>query len=370
MGKKYSQWVAMLAITKGALKAIFRSPSAVIFSIAFPLIFILVFGFIGGGGGAPNYKLVLESNSDTSNSVIAALKSIPNVKIVVPPSKDELASDLKKGRITGVIGVYKNASMDSISPYRITFRSTTASGDKLSTFLPFLENVIGKIDATTYQGRKTYAKLQTPDIEEVRKYRTIDFILPGQLGFSLLSAGVFGVAFLFFNLRQTLVLKRFYATPINRSMIVLGEGLARVIFQLLTAVVIIGIGRFAFNFTLVNGWVTFIEILLLSFLALLVFMGFGFIISGVAKNESSIPPFANLITLPQFLLAGTFFSIDVFPSWLQPICRVLPLTYFNNAMRKIAFEGAHLTDTLPELGVIALWGVLVYAVAIKVFKWE
>jgi ABC-2 type transport system permease protein len=99
-------------------------------------------------------------------------------------------------------------------------------------------------------------------------------------------------------------------------------------------------------------------------------MGFGFIISGVAKNESSIPPFANLITLPQFLLAGTFFSIDVFPSWLQPICRVLPLTYFNNAMRKIAFEGAHLTDTLPELGVIALWGVLVYAVAIKVFKWE
>jgi ABC-2 type transport system permease protein len=370
MKKNYNQWVAMLAISKGALKAIFRSPSAVLFSIAFPLIFILVFGFIGGGGGIPNYRIVLARDSDTTNRVIAALKTIPNVKFITPASDDELESDLKKGRITGVLGVYKNNPSDSLAPYRITFQSTTASGDKLSTFLPFMENVVNKIDKQLYPGRKSYAKFEQPQIAEVRKYRTIDFILPGQLGFSLLSAGVFGVAFLFFNLRQTLVLKRFYATPIRRGFIVLGEGLARVIFQLVTAVVIIGIGTFAFKFTLVNGWLTFLEILVLSFIALLVFMGFGFIVSGLAKSESSIPPFANLITLPQFLLAGTFFNIDVFPSWLQPFCRILPLTFFNDAMRKIAFEGAHLTDTAFEIGIILLWGVVVYAIAIKVFKWE
>jgi ABC-2 type transport system permease protein len=76
----------------------------------------------------------------------------------------------------------------------------------------------------------------------------IDFILPGMLGFSLLSAAVFGVAFLFFSLRQQLVLKRYYATPISKKYIVLGEGLARVIFQLITAVVIIGIGKLVFSF--------------------------------------------------------------------------------------------------------------------------
>ncbi len=64
-----------------------------------------------------------------------------------------------------------------------------------------------------------------------REYTMIDFILPGMLGFSLLSAAVFGVAFVFFNLRQTLVLKRFYATPINRKNIVFGEGLSRVMFS-------------------------------------------------------------------------------------------------------------------------------------------
>jgi ABC-2 type transport system permease protein len=207
-------------------------------------------------------------------------------------------------------------------------------------------------------------------VEQVRKYQMIDFILPGQLGFSLLSAGVFGVAFMFFNLRSTLVLKRFFATPIQRTYIVLGEGLARVLFQLLTAVVIILAGYFFFGFTLIHGWITFLEMLFLSFLGVLVFMGMGFIVSGLAKNESTIPPFANLITLPQFLLGGTFFSVDLFPKWLQPISNALPLTHLNTALRSVAFEGQHLWDVREEIGILILSGIVVYAVAIKVFKWE
>ena len=166
------------------------------------------------------------------------------------------------------------------------------------------------------------------------------------------------------------MLKRFFATPINRSYIVTGEALSRILFQLITAITILLIGHFIFNFTLVNGWITFVELLFLSFLGLMVFMGFGFIVSGLSKNESSIPPFANLITLPQFLLSGTFFTIDAFPSWLQPICRVLPLTHLNDAMRNVAFEGAHLTDCGKQIGILLLWGVAAYVVAIKVFRWE
>jgi len=204
----------------------------------------------------------------------------------------------------------------------------------------------------------------------IREYKTIDFILPGQLGFSLLNSGVFGVAFVFFNLRNTLVLKRFFATPISRTYIVLGEGLARVIFQMLTAIVIIVAGRFLFGFTLINGVETLLEMLVLSFLGLLVFMGMGFIVSGIAKNDSSIPPFANLLTLPQFLLGGTFFPADVFPKWLQPISKAMPLTHLNTAMRAVAFEGQNLWELRNEMGILLLWCVVIYAVAIKVFKWE
>jgi len=139
---------------------------------------------------------------------------------------------------------------------------------------------------------------------------------------------------------------------------------------MITAVVILLIGYLAFNFTLVHGIITFFELLLLSLEGLIVFMGFGFIVSGLAKNESVIPPFANLITLPQFLIGGTFFSTDAFPTWLKTIADVMPLKHLNDAMRNVAFEGAHLNDCLKQIGIIGLWGVAVYFVAIKVFRWE
>lgn len=368
MPQSYNQLRAMLAITKASFRAMLRSPSAIVFSIFFPLIFILVFGFIGGSGGF-TYKIVLNPKSDTANALYKALKQNSYVRFITPANDAALESDLVKGRLTGMLNITKNPH-DSAGQYAVQFTSTTASADRFTTFLPLLENTIRKIDKKLYAAQPTYAQLLEPQIRTVREYRTIDFILPGQLGFSLLSAGIFGVAFLFFNLRQQLVLKRFFATPIRRGYIILGESLSRVIFQMLTAVIIVLIGHFAFRFTLVHGFLTFVEIMILSFIALLVFMGFGFIISGLAKTESSIPPLANIITLPQFLLAGTFFSIDAFPSWLQPISKALPLTYYNDAMRKISFEGAHLSDCLLQIGVLAGWGMVAYTVAIKVFRWE
>jgi len=150
----------------------------------------------------------------------------------------------------------------------------------------------------------------------------------------------------------------------------LGEAMARITFALIGALFIIMIGHFAFDFTLVNGFTTVLEMLTLSLIGVIIFMGFGFVVSGIAKNESSVPPIANLITLPQFLLSGTFFSINAFPAWLQPVCRILPLTFLNDAMRKVAFEGANLFDVSHQILILLLWGVGIYAVAVKTFKWE
>ena len=372
MPEQYSQTRAMLAITKGSFRAIFRSPSAVVFGFAFPLVFILVFGFIGGGNRGPTYRIAIDKASDTTNALFDSVACNPNIRIVRYAKDTELEAELVKGRLAGVLRIEKNSLGTAQPPYLIHFRSTTASADRFPQFLSLLDNINNRVSNAVLGNRPVYAQLEMKegDIKEVRQYKTIDFILPGQLGFSLLSAGVFGVAFVFFNLRQTLVLKRFFATPIRKSYILLGEGISRVMFQLITAIVILLIGHFAFQFTLVHGWVTMLELLVLSLVGLIVFMGFGFVVSGVAKNESTIPPLANLFTLPQFLLAGTFFSIDNFPRWLQPICRVLPLTHLNDAMRNVAFEGAHLTDCWKQLGILALWGIAIYALAIKVFKWE
>jgi ABC-2 type transport system permease protein len=369
MPAKYSQIRAMLAITKGSLKAILRSPSAVVFSIAFPLIFILVFGFIGGGNGKTSVKIAMDQGSDTSSSIYAALSQINSIKIV---KGDEafLLQELEKGRITAKVLIAKTGLISPAYTIKIT-SSGAVMPQNIQLLQSVLNGVIAGMNQKYFAGNQTIARVDAT-ISQIpgRAYKTIDFILPGQLGFSLLSSGVFGVAFLFFNLRQQLVLKRFYATPIRRLYIILGEALSRVIFQLITAIIIISIGHFAFQFTLVNGWWTFLDIMILSFIALILFMGFGFVVSGLAKNESTIPPFANLITLPQFLLAGTFFSIENFPKWMQPFCNILPLTHFNNAMRNISFEGTSLLATWPDIAVLLIWIVIIYALAFKIFKWE
>jgi len=363
--KTYSQFTAMMAIAKASLRSIFRSPSAVIFSFLFPIIFILVFGFLSST--APVIRMVFASSSSNHNELYKKMVEGNNLKILTQPEVQS-KQDLEKGHITAIVNI-KELSPSLYPRYIVELTTSTAAVDRIGILQSIIQKAIGELDRDSIPGKKTYAFIQKTTLPG-RVYRTIDFILPGQLGFSLLSAGVFGVAFVFFNLRQTLVLKRFFATPIRKSFIVFGEGLGRIIFQLITAIVILGIGYFAFNFTLVNGWTTFAELLVLSLIGLLVFMGFGFIVSGLASSESAIPPFANLVTLPQFLLAGTFFQVDNFPVWLQPICRILPLTYLNEAMRNVAFEGAHLSDCLPQLKFLLIWGICLYAIAIKVFKWE
>jgi ABC-2 type transport system permease protein len=368
---QYSQIKAMLAITKASLRGIFRSPSAVIFSFVFPFIFILVFGFIGDNAGVPVYKIAIAKNCDTTNALFDSIKASNRIRIARFINDKELRSSLVKGRIAGIFTIQKTGK--DAPPYIYSIKSTTASSDKWPQLMPIINNIVNKISNEKYTDRPNFALpdfIYERDIETVREYKTIDFILPGQLGFSLLSSGVFGVAFMFFSLRNTLVLKRFFATPISRSFIILGEGLARVIFQMITAVVIILAGYFLFGFTLVNGIETLLSMLVLSFLGLIVFMGFGFIVSGLAKNESTIPPLANMITLPQFLISGTFFSIDAFPKWLQPISRILPLTHLNTAMRAVAFEGESLWGVKNEIGIILLWGIIVYIAAVKIFKWE
>ena len=366
MNKPYSNFKATLAIAKASLRSILRSPSAVVFTLLFPLIFILVFGFIGGSTVAVDVGVA--KGSDTQNRLFDTLKKVKIINLIQDQSAADMNSNLSKGHIDAILDIQKH----NTPPYlTVNVQYTKASQEKGSILQSVLRTMFYRIDMATRTGNAPppVAELKETTVQG-REYKTIDFILPGQLGFSLLSTGVFGTAFVFLSLRMTLVIKRFFATPVKRYSIVIGEAMARITFALVGASFILLIGRFAFGFTLVHGFVTFINMLILSFIGVVIFMGFGFTVSGIAKNESSVPPIANLITLPQFLLSGTFFSISVFPVWLQPICRILPLTFLNDAMRQVAFEGAGLLDVTHQLFYLLLWGIGIYAVAVKLVKWE
>jgi len=361
--KPYSNTRATLAIAKASFRSILRSPSAVVFSLVFPLIFIVVFANIGGSGVTVDVGVA--KTCDTTNAIYKILQKNKMMNLIKDQPTDEMNKNLSKGSIDAILDIKKNNAMP---PFTINVQYTKASS-KGGILKSALNNILYQMNSAINKDQPQLAEVKETTIQG-REYRYIDFILPGMLGFSLLSSGVFGTAFVFLSLRLTLVIKRFFATPVKRYSIVLGEALARIVFALLGALFIIGIGHYVFSFTLIHGLATVLNMLLLSAIGLIIFMGFGFIISGVAKNESSVPPFSNIITLPQFLLSGTFFSTAAFPGWLQHISRVLPLTHLNEAMRKVAFEGASLGDVSHQLLILGLWFIGVYIVAVKTFKWE
>ena len=363
----YSQLKATLAITKGSLRSIVRNPSSIIFTLLFPLIFIIVFGFIGSGGSS-RFEIGFYSVSSNDNQLFKAIRTIENFKIEKDQSDQDLDIKLQKGEIDAIFTIVKNPA--GVFPeYVLDIRTNKAKPERSSLIKLIAAQVISNFNLSLVKEQPPVAVIRQTDVEG-RLLKMIDFILPGQLGFSILSSGVFGTAFVFISLRETLVIKRFFATPINRNNIVIGEALSRLIFSMSGSVIIIALGHFLFGFTLINGFWTFLNMMAVSVLGLIVFLGFGFLVSNVAKNINAVPPIANLVTLPQFLLAGTFFSIDVFPSWLQPISRSLPLTYLNDALRKIAFDGATIFTLPKEMLILTVWGIVVYAFAIKFFKWE
>jgi ABC-2 type transport system permease protein len=349
--------MAMWSICRATLRAIFKSPQAIFFSLFFPIVLIMVFGALTGGGGAA-YDIAFDVKSDTTSALYYYIKSEP-VFDIKEGSEEELIDQLKKGRISAMVEIRK---------HDVHLRASSASQRELPMIKTILSSIIYKLSGSAVRQNQ----LATISVEEIpgRRYRMIDFYLPGMLGFSLIGSAVFGVAFVFFTLRETLVLKRMFATPVKKTYIVLGESIARVLFQLATAVVLILFGTLFYDFKLAHGWLTFVELLVLCFLGVAVFMGFGFIISSLAKNQNVIPIYANLFMFPQYFLSGTFFPKTLLPAGMQSIINYLPLTALNDAMRKVSFEGMHLLGVGKEITILVVWCLLAYSVLIKIFRWE
>jgi ABC-2 type transport system permease protein len=368
MSQPANQLKAAFTISRYSLLATLKSPTSIVFSLLFPVIFITVFGSMIGDN-VPVMKVAVAPGSDTSGIVFKAIRAIPAVSLQRALSSTEQLEALKKGRIVAILNITPDSSVSPLPHYTIHLQAAGASPGSLELLETILNETIGKVNQKVFPANASVAALVVAKIPG-RTYRSIDFILPGQLGFSLLMAGVYGSSFLLFNLRQNLVLKRLRTTPVRRRSIIAGEMLSRLFFHIISFIIMVALGYFAFRFTLVNGMATFMEMLVFSLFGIGIFMGIGFIISGVVQNENSISPIANTVVLPQILLCGLFFPIENYPHWLQQFCDLLPLTLFVNGLRKIAFEGAHIWQMPSIVGGLILWTFIIGPLSIKTFRWE
>jgi ABC-2 type transport system permease protein len=111
-------------------------------------------------------------------------------------------------KLTAILDIQPVPDTAKRPKYLIHIQSSSASGNALYLFLQSMENLVLKVEVGSAAKLAKQYTVQ-PEIIEGKKYRQIDFVLPGQLGFSILFSTLFGIAFTFFTLREQLILKRF-----------------------------------------------------------------------------------------------------------------------------------------------------------------
>jgi ABC-2 type transport system permease protein len=174
-----------------------------------------------------------------------------------------------------------------------------------------------------------------------------------------------GVSFLRERMGGTL--ERLMATPVSRAEIVLGYSLGFGFFATLQIALVLAfvIGRlsvpelgpipaFAIGLgvrTIGNPLIAYLLVLVLGLGA----VSLGIFISTFARSEFQILQFIPIVIVPQGLLGGFFWPIDQLPSQLQPVARILPVTYAIDGLRQVMIAGADLTSpqVLLDLGVLA-----------------
>ncbi len=206
-------------------------------------------------------------------------------------------------------------------------------------------------------------------VEEVRQQgrRYIDWLIPGLIGFNLMSTGLWAVGFFVTKSRQTLQLKRLVSTPMRRSHYLLSQILARFVFLPAEILVLVLFAWLIFDVQVAGSLAALAVVTLVGAAC---FTGFGLLASSRVRSTEAVSGIINVISMPMIILSGVFFSPARFPDGLQPLIAVLPLTALNDALRAIYNDGLPLTAVAGELGLLGVWTIGTFVLALRLFRWQ
>jgi ABC-2 type transport system permease protein len=363
---------AFIAVFVARYKQFIRNRGALFFSFLFPIIFILLFGWAFQNMNTQTFKVGLsdEGSPRTTSYITQGLESVviqTNLKEFKTQSGNlaDLLSALKNGSLDAVI-VIPNG-MDTLSPGQsgnIQVYYDASLMENQQTLIPAIYQVINAIDQQL-GGYTPFISVQQKSVQS-HQLRYIDFLLPGVLGMTLMFIGVQG-GLPIIQQRQAHIIKRLGSTPLPRSMLVLGDVVFRIIVVLLSAALIILVGRLVFNVRMVGNWLSLCGIVLLGSLVL---VNLGYVIAAFVKTQESAMPIVQIVDLPMMILSGTFFPIGSMPAFIEPLVKILPLTYLNDALRQIMVAGTPLYSMTTDIAVLAAWAVVTLAVTIRFFRWD
>jgi ABC-2 type transport system permease protein len=363
--KMYTIWAFFLV----NFKRLFRDKTALFFTFLFPLIFLLVFGYANKNSGVTfRVALLNESSTPAAQQTAGIINKSKVFKVDPGVTNMTLANEkMKRGQLDATIvlpkdfGQVKNSKPSGQANVIFTQNSAQAGQAVQSV----LQTQFTKLNARFVSTSTPFVAIGKQSNE--KSLTSFDYAFAGILGFTILGSGIFGPINIFPELKKMGILRRLHTTPLRVWQyflsVMLGNAVVGMLSLLLMYVVAVGL----FNLKIAGN---IIELALFLVLSLVMILGIGLAIGGWAKNERQAAPLANIIVFPMMFLSGTFFPRFGFPAWLQDITNFFPLTPVIDGARLITTEGLHLTQIGAQLGVMAIWLVVVYLVAFRLFRWE
>lgn len=362
---------AIWVLAKNLTRRFFRDKVALFFTFLFPLLFLFVFGALNKGGDDINFSIALINKSDTQFSQQFE-KQIKDNKVF--EVKDNLTSleqakeQMGRGEIDSIIEMPKDFggnNAQGLPSGQLQIYYEEANPQTGQTLAGVMQQVLDGVNKDLTQTNDPFVVVQKST--KTANLTSFDYIFSGLLGFSILSLGIFGMANGFPADKKAGILRRLRATPLGSSQLIIATALNYLLIGMLSIALMMAVGIFLFDFNMRGDWLTFFIFILLG---IIVMFGFGLAIGGWAKNENQSAPLSNLVAFPLMFLSGTFFPRFLMPDWLEKLTFYLPLTPIIEGLRYITTEGKTLFQLGPELLIMGVWAIVIYAIAIRFFRWE
>lgn len=165
----------------------------------------------------------------------------------------------------------------------------------------------------------------------------ISYIAPGVMSWGVANAAVFGVAFTLMQWRRDDLLRLIRMTPTRLPAVLASRYVLALAVGAVQAVVFVAVAMLPlFGLELDARWPLALPVLVLGITA---FLTIGVVIGSYADTPEAVAAIANFLMVPMAFLSGSFLPLDMMPSWLQAVSRVLPLRYLNDAV-SAALSGA------------------------------
>jgi ABC-2 type transport system permease protein len=367
--------VRVTAVFKAVTRNWLRSRSGLFFSFLFPVVFLLLFTSIFGASNS-SIPLSVQNNdlsggtpTSLSSAYIAALNSTKVLTITMIPSSENPSAYLQGqaasfGGNPRLLVIPQGFEASVMSRHGSNLTYVYSPADQLGAEVGgVVSSVSDAFNLHILGGNRTIGVSYVSF--SARPLKQVDYYVPGLIAAFMMTNGVIGLTSVASEFKRTRLIRRLTVTPLTKLDWIVGNVLSQTLLAVLLAAVMILIG--------VGLYHSSVTIDAYSVLTLVVgavmFSGIGMTLAGLVSDPEAASGLGNAIAFPMMFLSGTFWSIDIMPSYLQAAARVLPLTYFADGLRDAMILNNH-SAALMNLGVTAGFAVAFIVIGAWVTRWE